>query len=254
MKKACQLIFIYIVIFPFCYCNLCFAEEIIIRGNFDKPPKIYQESGKAEGILIDIMKYIDQNMSQSFKYKLSPWKRAYENAKNGEGGVIGLSKNTDRLKIIDYSEVMFYDEVVLVVKKGNEFSFNSINDLKGKVVGYQYGASYGDEFEKGKNTIFIAEEDKSGKNRLLKLLVNRIDVAFLSPGKAGVNSVINQNKELLEKKNEFVILSEPFKVDPNYLGFAKTMNMQGFLKEFNKVLQKGWQTGDIQKIIENYSN
>jgi len=136
----------------------CFSEEIIIMGNYDKPPKYYLENNEAEGILIDIMKYVDRNVDQSFRFKQYPWKRAYANAVNGEGGIIGLSMTRERLKIFDYSDVMFYDELVLVVLKGNEFPFHGIGDLKGKRVGVRRGSSYGEEFEKAKREIFIPDE------------------------------------------------------------------------------------------------
>lgn len=234
--------------------GLSFADEIIIMGNYDKPPKIYLENGEAKGVLIDIMKYVDKNLPQTFTYQLFPWKRAYRNAENGEGGIVGLSMNSERLKKIDYSNVMFFDKLVLVVLKGNEFPFNSMQDLQGKIVGVLRGSSYGDEFEEAKNSIFTSDTDDSGQQRLLKLLSKRIDVALMGPGKGGVDSIIIKNQKLLERKDEFVILSVPFKRDPNYLGFVKTMKMQGFLQQFNKVLKKGFQSGDIQKILDNYSN
>jgi len=251
-QRFYQLPNLLISILFFSHGTLCFGEEIIILGNHDKPPKYYLENKEAKGILIDIMKYVDKNIPKSFKYKLYPWKRAYTKAVNGEGGVIGLSMNSERLKIFDYSDVMFYEELVLVVLKGNEFIFEGIQDLKGKIVGYQRGSSYGEQFEKGKNKIFIPDEDKHGKQRLLKLLSKRIDVALMGPGKAGVDSIVNQSKELMERKDEFLILPKPFGRDPNYLGFAKTMNMKGFLKEFNNVLKQGMQSGAIQEIIKSH--
>ncbi len=136
--------------------------------------------------------------------------------------------------------------------KGNDFPFDDIQDLKGKTVGVQRGSSYGEQFEKGKNEIFTPEEDNHGKQRLLKLLSRRIDVALIGPGKAGLDSVISQSKELMKRRDEFVILPNLFRRDPNYLGFAKTMNMEAFLQEFNKVLMKGWQSGAIQKIIDSH--
>jgi polar amino acid transport system substrate-binding protein len=210
-----------------------------------KSPKVYLEHGEAKCILIEIIKYVDQQMPQSFRYQLYPWKRAYRNAEVGFGGIIGFSMNSERLKIFDYSDVMFYDKIVLIVLQGYEFTFRSIQDLKGKKVGIQNGASYGDEFEKGRNTFFFVEEDSSGTQRLLKLLAKRIDVDLLSPGEDGVKRIINQDKTLIDRQDELVILSEPFKRDPNYLGFTKTLNMQEFLQEFNKVLKKGHQSGAI---------
>ena len=107
------------------------------------------------------------------------------------------------------------------------------------------GASYGEEFEIGKKNAFEIDEDDNLEQRLLKLLRKRIDVALIGPGRSGFDNLIRNDNKLLEKKDEFVVLPVPFYRDPNYLGFLKTMNMQGFLKEFNKILQKGYESGEI---------
>ena len=41
---------------------------------------------------------------------------------------------------------MYYDEILLVVLKGKEFTFNTMEDLRGKTIGCLRGASYGDEY------------------------------------------------------------------------------------------------------------
>lgn len=242
------------IVFMILNVNLCFAEEIVIFGNDNKPPKNYLKKNKPKGILIEIMKYLDSELSQSFQYKLYPWKRAYRNALGCKGGIIGLSKNDARIRLYDYSDVMYYDTLLLVVLKGKEFKYNKIHDLRGKKVGYLRGASFGEEFEKGKNSVFSFQEDGSAKQRLLKLLFKRIDVALIGPGLAGFNMIVKQDKRLLKNKDKFVILSKPFRKDPNYLGFSKKMKMQGFLERFNKALRKGHKTGALQKIISEYKD
>ena len=131
------------------------AQKISIYGNESKPPKYFLKEDTAKGILIEIMNYISKDINQDFEYKLQPWKRAYRNAINSKGGIIGLSKNLERLKIFDYSEVMYYDSLILVVLKGNEFEFNNIYDLKDKIVGVQRASSYGDEFEEAKKLFIL---------------------------------------------------------------------------------------------------
>lgn len=233
--------------------SLVSGEEISIFGNHKKPPKVYSDNGIPKGILIDIMKYVDSHLPESFEYKLYPWKRAFYSAKVGKGGIIGFSKNSERQKIFDYTDVMYYDEVVLVVLKGKEFDYQSIDDLKGKRVGIQLGASYGDAFEKAKNSIMTVDEDNNSEQRLLKLLADRIDVAVLGPGKASVNYFINHNKVLSANRGKIKTLPTPLKRDPNYLGFAKTMKKQPLIDRINKVLKRGYQSGDIPKIIDGYS-
>ncbi|MCK5877739.1 MAG: transporter substrate-binding domain-containing protein [Candidatus Marithrix sp.] len=167
MKRLKNLIILFFVIILLTSGTAVFCDDLFIFGNHDKPPKYYLENKTPKGILIDIMRYVKAETGYSFNIKLYPWKRAYYNALKGKGGIIGLSKNSERLKIFDYSDVMYYDELVLVVLKGNEFPFDKIEDIKGKTLGVQRGSSYGDEFENGKGVLFETMENDNQINRQL---------------------------------------------------------------------------------------
>ena len=62
-------------------------------SNDQKPPKNYLVNDQAQGIIIDIMRYADARLNQSFEYRLYPWSRAYRNTLEAKGGLIGLSRN-----------------------------------------------------------------------------------------------------------------------------------------------------------------
>ncbi len=232
-----------------------FAQELTILGYDKEPPKFYKERGQPKGIFIDMLRYIEKEIGYTFHIKLYPWKRAYTYSLMAKGGIIGLSMTKERLQIFDYSDIMYYDEVMVVVIKGKEFHFENINDLKGKKVGLIRGATFGDEFNQAvRSRLFTPKEDESHVQRLMKLLYGRIDVALVAPGKAGVFNYIQSDPHLRENKNKFVVLSKPLKRDPNYLGISKKLRMTGFIAKFNKALKKGWETGTFQKIMDSYSN
>ena len=85
------------------------------------------------------------------------------------------------------------------------------------------------------------------------MLAERLDGSFMNPGAASLEYTISQNPSLLKYRNELVILPVPFAVDPNFLGFAKSMKMQKFLREWNRIVQQGYENGDIQEIIDQYN-
>jgi polar amino acid transport system substrate-binding protein len=228
--------------------------EMVIFGNNTKAPKSYIEDGQNKGILVEMVDYIGKDMNCQFTVKLNPWKRAYNYALNDKGGIFGFSKNTERVKLFDYSDVMFYDDMLLVTLKDNKFKYSSIQDLKGKKVGVVRGGSFGEEFHKAlKGNLFEIVEDSNPQHRLAKLLRGVIDVALIGPGKAGVYDAINNNPKLIKNKEKFIILSTPFNRDPNYLGISKRMNKKDFLVRFNKSLQKGKESGAFDKIVQKYS-
>lgn len=228
------------------------AETLTILGNHKKPPKSYVDDGEAQGILIDIMNYALDKLDTTGNFQLTPWSRAYNSALNGRGGIIGLSMTTERQQLFDFSDVMYYEELILVVRDDAVFDYQSIEDLRGKVVSFQRGATFGDDFEAARKDLFIGAEDDSIEQRLLKLLNGRVDVAIIGPGVHAFNTVLSANRTLAASRDRFRILPKPFKRDPNYLGFAKSLKMDDFLLRFNQVLAEGNRNGDISRILARY--
>lgn len=225
-----------------------YAEQIEINVNNNKPPKVWGEGEAVQGILVDILKLTEQELGTSFKFKAAPWARTYQNSVRGKGGIVGISVTDERLKIFDFSAPLYYDDVVLVVKKGKEFTFNEYPDLKGKKVGLCRGCSFGPAEEAKK--YFISEEDNGAISRLKKLLAGRLDAAIVNPGAYALKRICNEDPAL--NFEDFSILSKPLTSDPNYLAFSKDLNQKPFLEKFNKILKQKLDSGEVQKIIDKY--
>jgi polar amino acid transport system substrate-binding protein len=228
------------------------ADPIVIFGNDSNPPKSWMDHGRPKGILVDVLREIATRTGLAFNLRLVPWKRAYTNALEGRGGIFGLSVNRKRMALFDFSEVLYVDEIRLVVIKGHEFPYHSVEDLKGMVVGVTRGASYGDEFERARRTIFIPSEDSGTVSRLRMLLAGRIDAALIGPGEASVRLTIDRDKELVKNRGQFVILDTPFVRDDNYIGFSLDMHRQNTLAKINRALRKMREEGAIRRIEERY--
>ncbi|APW43994.1 substrate-binding periplasmic protein [Rhodoferax saidenbachensis] len=227
------------------------ATDIAIFSGDGSPPKMYVQEGKNRGILIDILQYADRHLqNDTLQLALYPWARAYLQAASGEGGIVGLSWTQRRDELFDYSDPLFFDEVVVVVRKGSEFPFKVLSDLHGRRVGIVRGASYGEAFERARDAGVIAvDEDNGASNRLNKLVAGRIDCALFNVGKAGFEETLRIHKEFLPFKDSLVVLSVPLRSDPNFLAFPKSMQMRSWLVEFNQIIKKGYARGDIAKII-----
>lgn len=227
------------------------AEPLSVFGGDYSVPKMYREEAASKGILVDILNYVSKKLPETeFRIELAPWARAYKNAVQGKGGIVGLSWTQERAWIFDYSVPLYLDEVVIVVPAWKRFEFRSMADLKGKRVGIGREGSYGEEYEKAKVAgVFSVEADDGPVMRLKKLLHGRMDCAFLNSGRAGFEAVLRSDRDLAAMKDAFVVLPVPLRSDPNFLAFPKRMNQRKFLAEFNAVIQAGYASGDIQKII-----
>ena len=228
------------------------AEPIVIFGNSTKPPKSWLDEGHPKGILVDILREVERRTGLVFDIRLMPWKRAYMNALDGRGGIFGLSRNRERLSLFDFSEVQYVEELRLVVMDDKVFSYRTMEDLRGKVLGVTRGASYGDAFDRAKGKIFTPSEDSSPVCRLRMLLAGRIDAALIGPGEAALHFNLTQDKKLAEHRDRFVMLDTPFARDDNYIGFAKSMRRTETLGRINRALREMQRDGAIERIEARY--
>jgi len=235
-------------------CCTAQARDLLIVGNNYAVPKIYAEAGQAKGMLVDILRYADAAMPEhNIVVHLYPWARAYRMAESGQAGIVGLSWTAERQQIFDYSEALFHDEVIVVVRRGEEFAFSTLDDLEGRRIGMGAGGSFGEEFEQARRSgLFRVDEDNGPVSRLKKLLAGRIDAALINPGLAGLHRAIAQDPELLRHADEIRALAQPLKRDANYLGFHKSLGMREFLAEFDAVIRRGYENGDIPRLLERY--
>ena len=165
------------------------APVIPVFSGDGSPPKMFVHEGEQRGVLIDILNYADKQMPQHrFELSLYPWARAYMASASGQGGLLGISWTWRRDEVFDYSEPLFYDEVVIVVRKGHEFNYQSLSDLQGKTLGTVRGASFGSAFDRAhQDGVFSIEGDNGARNRLSKLAAGRIDCALFNVGRGRVS-------------------------------------------------------------------
>lgn len=235
-----------------------FCQDMVIFGYDSKPPKYYVENGEAKGILVDMVKWIGKEIDYNFDIRLYPWKRAYHHALEGEGGIIGLSWNAERDKIFDYSDTMYFDDVVLAVRKDKMFAYNSDQDLEGKSIALERGSSKGENFDNLVKSGFITPIWSNSMSHSLSLVLGgRADMAVAGPGKIGFLMTIYRDAKLYpslaKNKDQLTIIQKPIVRDPNYLGISKKLKASGFLQKFNQALKKGSETGAFESIVDKYT-
>lgn len=228
------------------------GEAFMVYGSHDGFPKYFEQDGQAKGIVVDISKYCLDEMQMPYQIKLLPWARAYTLAERGGGGVIGLSISKERELLFDFSEPIFTERIVLVVKQGREFPFEQIADLKDKLLGATTGTSYGTAFDEaiadGTMTLVGFNDTRSG---LAMLQRERID-AILIGSSVDISKLAQGHPDL--QGAAFATLPAAFKTDHKYMGIAKSLKMGWFLQRFNQCLKRGHDAGAFDSIIYHYSN
>lgn len=197
---------------------------------------------------------IETLTGDKYDLRLTPWKRAYELALRGEGGITNISFNEERQRIFDFSRPIYDDDIQIVTLRERTFPYATLSDLKGKVIGGLNGAAYGAEVDKAIAAgLFTMERDISQVGRLRKLLAGRQDAAFVGNGHVGFKLIIDSNEELKAQREKFVVLPVPLARDPLHLAFAKSMNKRAVLDRFDAALEIIRKSGELKNIIAGAS-
>lgn len=225
------------------------AETLVVLGDHAYAPVIYSQNGKPAGLLPAILARASALTGDHYDLRLSPWKRAYELAARGEGGVVGVSFNQERARSFDFSRPLYDDDIQIVTLKGKTFPYAKLEDLRGKTIGGINGASYGDDVDKAiASGLFIVDRDVGQAGRLRKLLAGRLDAAFIGNGLAGFDSIVSSEDELRKNRAQFVILPIPLTRDPLHLAFPKSMHKREALDRFDAALEKLKQSGELKRL------
>lgn len=225
------------------------AETLVVLGDHAYAPVIYSQNGKPAGLLPAILERASALTGDHYELRLSPWKRAYELAARGEGGVVGVSFNQERARQFDFSKPIYDDDIHIVTLKTKTFPYAKLEDLKGKAIGGISGASYGDEVDAAiASGVFSVDRDVGQAGRLRKLLAGRLDAAFIGNGLAGFDGVVSSEDELRNNRAQFVVLPTPLTRDPLHLAFPKSMNKRDALNRFDAALEKMRQSGEWKNL------
>ncbi len=208
--------------------------------------------------LRNTVEFVERGLDVGFEVRRYPWKRLLQNLNNGEGLAFGLSKNSERLQTLRFSEPVYVNYVWLVTRSDTTFPFSSMQDLKGKSLGVSRGSSFGDEFDRQKNILFTAEEDAYGlQNRLNKLLSNRMDAIVFqnrNADPAQVEAMLNQRvaQQMPEIRMPpgvtFRVLRKPLLTDSIHFAI-RAQNDDGIIAKINAVILRGKKTGELMKAL-----
>ena len=124
---------------------------------------------------------LEKELNITFELHMYPWARAERYALDGAGLIFGLPINADRLHTLRYSNVAAYNNLWIVTRSDATFSFNTIDDLRGKAIGIVRGYHYGDEFDNARHSHqFRTDEDIASRGtRLTRLMLKRVDAVLL---------------------------------------------------------------------------
>ena len=115
------------------------GDTLILLGNKNLAPIVYNDNGTAKGVVVDIAKAIGNELGYDIKVLAVDWEQAQIMVLNGEAdGLLQINPSPERNELYDFSSPLLKSEFSMFVLSDN-VTLRSIDDLRGKNVGVEAG-------------------------------------------------------------------------------------------------------------------
>lgn len=250
MDNRCLIIFVLLLAAP------AVAEPLLFCGENNVAPYSFVADGEIRGIDHDLIQEAARRMGLEVRFQLLPWQRMYNYLQRGQcdaGFTIFYKKEREEFAIY-VRPPLHYSTYSVFVKKGGEFSFDSVKDLYGKRVGNIRGYRVSDEFDEWAMAGLIkVEEVTELKQNILKLQSGRLDCAI---GHHDMSLMVIKDLGL---SADIIALPTPIKASkPLFLVLSSKgssiKDKAAFAEKFSATLETMRNDGTYGKIFNSYLN
>ncbi|MCL9782451.1 transporter substrate-binding domain-containing protein [Vibrio sp. S4M6] len=237
---------------PLLFFSSSLPAQITLYSMENFIPYAWVESGKLTGIDVEIIHQLSQKVGIPITIKLVPWKRVIHQTKHGHiDGAFSLFRSEERESFANFIPTPIHESTFKVfVRKGEEFDFQSIDDLHGKFIGINTAFYLGDAFAHARKNKLIQIEESSTKQNIQKLHGNRIEVfignqqeVYYWLSKMGLSeSIIALPKPMFPPRGAYLVISKA----------AKTPNQEDLIRRLSQALKEMQASGEIDKVYVKY--
>ncbi|WP_379968771.1 substrate-binding periplasmic protein [Ectobacillus sp. sgz5001026] len=222
------------------------GKLVIATGNYY--PFEYHEKGSNNlvGYDIDLGKKLADKLGVTVEWKEMQFTSLIPTLQNGQADLViaAMYVTDDRKKVIDMSD-SYSDTGMVLVKRKDDTSIKSLDDLNGKTVGVKAGAASEQAAKDlvAKGTKLTIKSYKDTTDYLMDLQLGRVDVAF--------NDYLNQmgyNKQNPDSKLE--IVGQAF--TKASLGIGVSKGQDDLLKFVNNEIKTMKDSGDESKLFDKW--
>lgn len=240
------LIKICIFLFGLTYVHHIQAKLITIAA--DPWPPYIDFSKKSGGFCIEVIQAALATKNYKLDVKNVPWARAMKGVKFGQYDMLPNAWFTkERESDYLFSNPYAFNELKLVIKKGENFNFNGLSSLDKLTLGIINGANYGEEFDKSTN---FNKVSTSNMLTNIEMLINdRIDMTL--EDELGLVKFIEEQKPSLLKQIDFVEPSFSKKALHIAISHDNPLAKQ-IIQDFNNGLETIQNNGTYDAILRKY--
>ena len=191
-----KLSLVLLIVFVLTSCSETKDEDIWVVGtSTDNPPYEQMKEGKIEGFDIDLIIAIGHHLGKNIKFTNMEFNGLLASlvSNNVDMVIAGLTPTLEREKKVDFS-IPYSDSKITVLFRNND-NFQTLANLKGKLVGAQLGTTWSAvAHEIAKTYSFNVKDIASNLMLVEELKIGIIDAIFLEEVQA--RKFIEKNPQL----------------------------------------------------------
>lgn len=216
-----------------------------VAGKPDFPPLSWQKDKKLQGIAYSVIEQVLGELDITVQVKPAvPWKRVLQEGRNGEVDfIVAVRETQERAEYLEFVPTPMMESAQNVFYRSDE-SFETLQDLKGKVGGVTLGLRFNDDFTKYASENLDLKKVPKLKQNILKLRSNRIDY-FISPLLPTLH-FIHQN----DIKADINFMLNPLFVIEEKVAMSKKSSCIKHIAEIDKRLRLLSESGKIDNMLE----
>lgn len=240
----CQVIFIIFLLFS----TFIKADDLSTANANWAPWRVLNDKGTLEGIDIDILQYVANDLNLNLITKGCGWKRCLKHMEVGGSDVMtGLYKTAEREKYMTFIDPAYYTTqgICFYTLKSNALNIQRYEDLQSLTIGVVDKVSYFERFDHDLSINKLAAVTGQALFRLLK--GGRIDAIVLNCINGDISINKDNRKELIERSAYIFKTHRPV-----YLAISNKSPLLKRKEEFSKSLQKMLNNNEVEKILESY--
>lgn len=223
------------------------CPRIVVTADPGYPPLHWYDGRAFHGASIELTSRALKELGIPYEFRyVGPWQRVLNQAREGKVDMVVTLKDTPERR--DYlafpATPAFTNPIAVFVAKDRSFPFAGPKDLQGRAGGISKGNRLGGPEGRALEESLRLDEGLDAEHNFAKLARGRIDY-FITGLYAGL-----AQQYVRPDAEKFTFLMPYLLESPNYMGFVKRSPCSKHLAQFDAVLARLVQAGEVPGILE----
>lgn len=217
--------------------------KIVMGTNPDYPPFEFKDKNQnVVGSDIEIAREIAKDLGVELVIDEAQFDSLIPILKSGKIDMIlaGMNETPERKKEVDFSDIYYTGEAVIVINKKDKDKIKTLSDLKGKIVGAQLGSI---PETIARDNLKDSEVLPLGMipDLVVQLKGNKMDAVIM-------DDIVGH--AYVENNNDLILMNETLQGEDSGFAVATQKGHEDLMKEINKTLKRLKDEGKLEKFLE----